>query len=190
MKIGSSATTSDSYQIVTAAGLQQIDLSALTGGAVVPQDGDTVHFTVVAYDAAGNESTPSADSKANVQWDKAAPQNPDDISLIDNNSSNSYGTDSMYLLWDSNRNPYDNPDFDHYVIYLNVGVSATPSSYKWSKTWTDSVTETNLRNIPGFSLNTAEVNEGDEVYVSIYSVDKYGNMSDAVSTNATYTEQN
>ncbi|GLX69415.1 S-layer homology domain-containing protein [Paenibacillus glycanilyticus] len=69
------ATTSDPYWRVEAAGEVDIKLDALEGGIVTPSDSQTVHFTIVAYDQAGNPSVPTINDKASVKWDKAGPTN-------------------------------------------------------------------------------------------------------------------
>jgi hypothetical protein len=67
--IGANATTSDPYEQVSVAGAVYLNLDALTSGSIAPSDGQVVHFTVVAYDVAGNASVPTDIDMASVTWD-------------------------------------------------------------------------------------------------------------------------
>ncbi|MED1791135.1 hypothetical protein P4V54_00480 [Brevibacillus nitrificans] len=71
VSIGASATEDDPYQDVSEVGSQAINLETLSPGSVDPSDGQELHFLVVAYDDAGNKSTPLSDDRATVTWDES-----------------------------------------------------------------------------------------------------------------------
>ncbi|MYL53762.1 hypothetical protein GLW08_10480 [Pontibacillus yanchengensis] len=60
----------DSYATVNSTGETDIDLTSLTNGEVNPTDSEDVNFKVVAYDAAGNASTPQSNDMVTVVWDE------------------------------------------------------------------------------------------------------------------------
>lgn len=173
----------DKYQIVTATGVQDIDLENVMNGPIIPADGESVYFTVVAYDAAQNASTPSANDSTMITWDKAAPGQPTGLTLVDN-----LGDGTMTYSW-SDQSTDD--DLDHFVVYFNKGAEATPTSYAVkSGPYTKSYTGNNLITGAGKILDRLGAQEGDVIHITVYAVDHFGNESEPAKTSSTYSLSN
>ncbi|RNB92674.1 hypothetical protein EDM56_00575 [Brevibacillus fluminis] len=170
----------DHYQTITGTGAKDIDLTALTNGAIVPANGDSLFFTVVAVDAANNASTPALNDETSIVWDKAAPATPTGILLTDN-----LGAPTMHILWD---NQSSDPDLKRFDFYVNFNAPATPTQH----TYYQEVSKTfyNGTMFIGVGNDLEGVQNGNEVYVSVYAVDKYGNTSPAAEAHATYSLSN
>lgn len=170
----------DKYQTVSSVGTQDIDLSTLTNGVLVPADQDSVFFTVVAIDAANNPSVPTGNDTTMVTWDKSAPGTPTGLQLTDVT-----GSTDMHVLWDDQSGDADLESFDYYV---NFNAAATPTQHTYYQLIPSTFFDGYLHIGAGNDLEG--VQDGDEVYVSLYAVDKYGNKSLAAEVHATYSSSN
>lgn len=173
-------TLVDKYQTVSTAGTHDIDLSTLTNGGLVPADGDSVILTVVAVDAANNASTPSVNDTTMITWDKVAPSIPTGLNLED-----VPGYTDMHVWWDSGAS---DPDLLRYDYYVNFNAPATPTQFDYYQSIPKTFYDGYLNIGAGNDLE--HVQEGDEVYVSLYAVDKFGNKSLAAEAHATYSTAN
>ncbi|MFJ9501193.1 hypothetical protein [Brevibacillus centrosporus] len=170
----------DKYQTVSSVGTQDIDLSTLANGVLVPADQDSVFFTVVAIDTANNPSVPTGNDTTMVTWDKSAPGTPTGLVLTDDT-----GSDEMHVVWDDQTGDLDLKSFDFYV---NFNAPATPDDNTYYQQLSKSFTGGTMSTGTGSDLEG--VQDGYEVYVSIYAVDKYGNKSLATETHTTYSSSN
>lgn len=171
----------DKYQTVTSTGSKDIDLSSLTNGQIVPLDSEVVYFTVVAIDTAGNTSIPSVNDSTTVTWDNAGPGTPSGLTLSDD-----AGEDTMTVSW---QDQTADIDLDHFEFYANIDAVATPSQYTYFQV-------INSKSFTGGEMATGDGNDlegaqnGNDIHVSVYAVDKYGNKSVAAQANAIYNTSN
>ncbi|GAA4718489.1 hypothetical protein [Brevibacillus fulvus] len=172
----------DSYQTVSSAGTQDIDLASLVNGPVVPSDGDSVIFTVVAFDAAHNASSPSGNDSTMVTWDQQGPNQPTGLTFVDNPDSN-----TMSYYWDDQSG---DPDLDHFEAYYNKDTEPTTTEYGYHSTYTKTYRGNNLIRGTGKILDVLGVEDGDTVFIKVYAVDKFGNWSEAATVSAVYSLSN
>lgn len=165
------ATTSDSYQQVSETGATDIDLEKLVGEGVKPKDGDTIYFTIIAYDAAGNASVPTANDKATVVWDMSGPSS-EGMSVVFNDTdarANVIGG-NIQVTWGINQ---ADSDAESVVVKITNG-----SSSEWFSQ-TQALGDSTTLSIP---LSNVNVSDFTNLRVTAARVDRFGNIGDAASS--------
>ncbi|WP_312115430.1 hypothetical protein [Brevibacillus reuszeri] len=170
---------SDKYQIVASAGKRDIDLSSLINGDLTPDDGDHVYFTVVAVDDADHVSNPTGNDSTMIVWDKAGPGKPTGLTFVDNP-----GMNTMTYSWNDQTS---DDDLDHFEVYFNNGSEATPENNGVKKTYESNYRGNNLVRGVGKILDLLDVKEGDEIHITVYAVDRFGNRSEPAKISAIYS---
>lgn len=167
------ATMLDSYQQVTSAGAVDINLADLVGGAITPLDGQVIHFTVVAYDAAGNSSVPATNDMATVTWDRSGPSNVGmSVSFNDTDGRANFigGTINVSRAIDQTAiNPVD-------VAAILVKVTNGASNE-----WFSRMQEIGVLTTLTIDLPTTSIADFTNLQVTLTPVDSFGNQGTAVS---------
>lgn len=167
------ATISDAYQKVIDAGTVDIPIDDLMGGTITPLDGQVIHFTVVAYDAAGNPSLPTSNDMATVTWDKSGPSNEGmSVSFEDTDDSAGQisGTIQVARTIDETAiNPVD-------VAAIQVKITNGASTEWFSRTQVIGELTTITIDVPSTGID-----DFTNLQVTAAPVDSFGNVGAAVS---------
>ncbi|GMK40607.1 hypothetical protein PCCS19_36630 [Paenibacillus sp. CCS19] len=171
------AASSDSYQQISGTGAKDIDLTTLAGGGLTPVDGQTIHLTVIAYDAAGNASIPTASDKTTVIWDKSGPSREGmSVTFTDTDvRANSIGGEIQVTrpIDLSSSDPYDAQ-----AVVVTVTNGSDIELFRQEQVLGESTTVS-------VSVPSLNVSELTNLRVTAAPVDRFGNIGTAVSSAVT-----